>query len=95
MNAVLKPETLDLPELPDACASCAHFRGQAPSGVATCKAFPQRIPAEVMSGRHTHRKPINGDHGVQWQRHADWNTATPASIAAFDAALARGEIPVI
>jgi hypothetical protein len=93
MNAVLKPETLDMPTLPDACASCAHFRSQARSGAATCTAFPKRIPAAVMSGRNAHRKPIAGDHGIQWQRHADWRTATPESIAAFDAALARGEIP--
>lgn len=95
MNAVLKPAQLDMPELPDACASCAHFRSQAASGAATCAAFPTGIPAAVMSGRNAHRNPIAGDHGIQWQRHPEWRTATRESIAAFDAALARGEIPGI
>ncbi|MDZ4813989.1 MAG: hypothetical protein SGI99_15460 [Pseudomonadota bacterium] len=93
MNTALKLEKLDLPQLPDACASCAHFRSQLLSGVALCAAFPKRIPAEVMAGRNLHRKPIAGDHGIQWQRHAEWGSATPESIAAFDAAIERGELP--
>ena len=86
-------EKLDMPELPDACASCAHFRNQELSGLATCAAFPVRIPAAVMSGRNDHTSAIAGDNGIQWVQHPDWGTATPEQIAEFDAALARGEIP--
>ena len=93
MNVEFQLEKLDMPELPDACASCAHFRSQAPSGLATCAAFPKRIPADVMSGRNDHSKPIAGDNGIQWQLSPLWGTATPEQIAEFNAALARGEIP--
>ena len=70
-----------------------HYRSQSVDGTATCAAFPVRIPAVVMRGRNRHRRPINGDHGIQWKLDPAFGSATPEEIAEWDAALARGEIP--
>lgn len=93
MITALKLESLDMPDWPDSCSSCAHFLGLQSSGHGACAAFPDRIPDAVLSGRHLHHKPIEGDHGIQWALHPQWGSATAKSIAAFDAALASGEIP--
>ena len=31
-----------------------------------CKAFPERIPREVLRGEKEHDKPIKGDHGIRF-----------------------------
>jgi hypothetical protein len=33
-------------------------------GTATCAAFPEKIPIEILTGRHDHSKPFPGDGGV-------------------------------
>ena len=33
----------------------------------TCDAFPERIPAEILTGRRGHRVPVPGDRGRQWK----------------------------
>ena len=45
-----------------ACGSCVHYRG-----VDTCEAFPYGIPLEIISGENTHRAPVEGDHGIQYE----------------------------
>lgn len=31
-----------------------------------CTAFPGGIPADILTGRHDHRTPFSGDHGVRY-----------------------------
>lgn len=45
------------------CVKCKHQI----RGTFTCKAFPDGIPEEVLSGRANHCKPYPGDHGIQWE----------------------------
>lgn len=45
------------------CNECAHKV----KGTATCKAFPDRIPDDILLGRHDHKKPYPGDHGVRFE----------------------------
>jgi len=33
----------------------------------TCKAFPKRIPQEILDGKNLHLKPVEGDHGIQFE----------------------------
>lgn len=44
------------------CHTCRHRRG-----VFTCKAFPQRIPDEILIGEVSHTEPYPGDNGVVFE----------------------------
>ena len=44
------------------CHSCKHYNKDL-----TCKAFPNRIPIEILRGKHDHRTPFKGDNGVQYE----------------------------
>lgn len=47
------------------CNDCKH-RFLEPGD--TCKAFPDRIPDDVLSGKLDHHSPIEGDHGYQFEQ---------------------------
>jgi len=56
------------------CMSCVHLhpktnRDGKPS---TCAAFPEGIALEIMRGDVRHDKPIEGDHGIQYEKRSDW-----------------------
>ena len=44
------------------CMFCKHFQPDW-----TCAAFPKGIPETVVMNEADHRKPIDGDHGVQFE----------------------------
>ena len=44
------------------CALCRHYNGDA-----TCAAFPDRIPREILSNQHDHRQPYPGDGGIRFE----------------------------
>lgn len=44
------------------CFSCKHF-----DRPWVCKAFPDRIPIEVIENEVDHRKPVEGDHGIRFE----------------------------
>lgn len=46
------------------CNKCKH-RFLAPGD--TCKAFPDRIPDDVLSGKLDHRFRVDGDNGYQFE----------------------------
>lgn len=46
------------------CRFCAHWtkaRGD------QCEVFPLRIPVEILTNRHDHRKPYEGDDGGRFE----------------------------
>ena len=45
------------------CYSCKHYNKDL-----TCKAFPDRIPIEILKGKHDHRTPFKGDRGIQYEQ---------------------------
>jgi hypothetical protein len=45
------------------CLECKHYEGQH-----TCKAFPVKIPEEIMTGVHDHTRPFKGDSGIRFER---------------------------
>lgn len=44
------------------CFMCKHLYSYP-----TCEAFPNGIPQEVRDGLNDHKKPIDGDHGIQFE----------------------------
>ena len=59
------------------CEFCKRWRDDL-IGTGTCEAFPGGIPFEVYSGQVSHRKAVDGDHGVRFEI-----TDDPAKIAAY------------
>ena len=47
---------------PPQCVDCRWVG----SGVG-CEAFPDGIPAEIITGEHDHREPYPGDNGVRFE----------------------------
>ena len=45
------------------CATCKHA---IPMSLA-CKAYPNGIPKEIISGRWDHREHFPGDHGILYE----------------------------
>ena len=59
----LKPD--ETPRYSPVCMFCKHLR----SGLEqTCDAFPDGIPEDIWLGRNKHRKPVVGDHGIQFEK---------------------------
>lgn len=56
--------TIGIPQ----CASCAHFKKNRHGGN-FCDAFPDGlgIPDAIILGRHDHRQPYPGDHGIRYK----------------------------
>jgi len=61
----MKDETFYIPPM---CFSCAHYTGDnATIAGSNCKAFPKQIPNAILLGYVIHDKPIDGDHGIQFE----------------------------
>jgi hypothetical protein len=50
--------TIELP----LCFFCTHYKEDA-----TCKAFPNGIPKEIMRSEKDHTEPYPGDNGIQFE----------------------------
>jgi len=46
------------------CNQCKHVSKDGQS----CKAFPNGIASGILTGEIDHRKPINGDNGIQFEK---------------------------
>jgi len=44
------------------CAFCQHKH----AGAATCEAFPDGIPDDILLMKNDHHEPVEGDHGIQF-----------------------------
>ncbi len=49
------------------CLSCSNY-----FAALTCRAFPDGIPAEIVTGRFDHTQPYEGDHGVRFELDPNW-----------------------
>jgi hypothetical protein len=58
----LKVKLKDL-EIKSDCATCVHKSIY----FATCKAFPNGIPKQLLSGELQHRTPFQGDSGIMYE----------------------------
>ena len=60
------------------CFACKYLRKfDRKTGVYTCLAFPEAIPASIVFNRVDHRKPIDGDHGIQFVQNPDRAELSP------------------
>ena len=46
------------------CNRCRHVSNDG----LTCEAFPEGIPAEILTGKHDHTKAFPGDGGIRFRR---------------------------
>ncbi len=58
---------------PPVCLTCTHWH--ADESPPACDAFPVRIPDLVWLGGDKHDKPIDGDHGIQFELKSDRKSA--------------------
>jgi len=48
------------------CWRCVHFQGL------QCAAFPERIPLDILNGRHLHKTPYEGEKdGIRFTPYPD------------------------
>jgi hypothetical protein len=52
--------------LPPQCIACIHYNSDDVVKF-SCKAFPNRIPDEILEGEHDHSKPFKGDGGIRFE----------------------------
>jgi hypothetical protein len=51
------------------CTVCTHY--QPTREQLTCTAFPDGIPQAILYSQVDHRKPVSGDHGIQFEQAKD------------------------
>ena len=61
--------------IPPQCLKCKQYNVFKYIGV-SCKAFPNGIPEQILSGKHDHTKPFKDDNGILFEEGeaSDWNT---------------------
>mgnify|MGYP003114413880 FL=1 len=56
----------------DSCLNCVHLFKKEVNGMKIpadkCKAFPDGIPVDILTGGIDHHSPIEGDNGIQYER---------------------------
>lgn len=48
------------------CETCKHFNANVVH-MEVCTAYPEGIPKVIMLNEVDHRKPVGGDHGIQYE----------------------------
>lgn len=66
------------------CMSCSRFDSTI-LDKNVCSAFPEGIPNKIIGGLISHREPVKGDHGLQWDAVLGFEWLdTPEMIEEFD-----------
>jgi hypothetical protein len=54
------------------CAVCKHVERNGTEPGMRCSAFPDEIPERITRNKVDHRKPVKGDHGIQFEAAEDF-----------------------
>ncbi len=77
MSLNMKPIELDksfeIPVYPEQCTFCQNYIGMTTNKttfeiVHSCKAYPKRIPREILLNKIIHTTPYKGDHGILFKK---------------------------
>lgn len=70
---------------PFLCVYCLHLvrRGDYEPGIFRCDAFPNGIPDAILDNEVDHRKPYEGDQGIQYEFHDELFDDEPQSLYKF------------
>lgn len=64
---ILDDRDLEINHYSEVCTFCSNYLPGSETGV-TCRAFSEKIPDEIWSGKNKHTEPYPGDHGIRFER---------------------------
>lgn len=63
MTETIDDDDVIYPVVFASCDECARYKGGH-----KCEAFPEKIPMQIITGKHDHKTPLKGDNGILFKQ---------------------------